>query len=72
MIFVIGIIVALFSTVAFKNHSYFFPLQNTHRDKFPYERHPESKAYIPFGEGDYYYTAAVWGGYMEEMYKLVR
>ncbi|KAG7235999.1 hypothetical protein INR49_001397 [Caranx melampygus] len=46
--------------------------KNTHRDKFPYERHPESKAYIPFGEGDYYYTAAVWGGYLEEMYKLVR
>ncbi|KAG7239562.1 hypothetical protein INR49_028713 [Caranx melampygus] len=32
----------------------------------------ESKAYIPAGEGDYYYTAAVWGGYLEEMYKLVK
>uniref|UniRef100_A0A3B4VJ00 Globoside alpha-1,3-N-acetylgalactosaminyltransferase 1-like n=1 Tax=Seriola dumerili TaxID=41447 RepID=A0A3B4VJ00_SERDU len=43
--------------------------KNTNRDKFPYERRPESKAYIPAGEGDYYYTAAVWGGYLEEMYK---
>lgn len=46
--------------------------QNTKRDDFPYERRPESKAYIPPGEGDYYYTAAVWGGYLEDMYKLVK
>ncbi|XP_054625610.1 globoside alpha-1,3-N-acetylgalactosaminyltransferase 1-like [Dunckerocampus dactyliophorus] len=46
--------------------------KNTHRDKFPYERRPQSKAYIPAGEGDYYYTAAVWGGYLEDMYKLVK
>uniref|UniRef100_A0A665SUH3 Globoside alpha-1,3-N-acetylgalactosaminyltransferase 1 (FORS blood group) n=1 Tax=Echeneis naucrates TaxID=173247 RepID=A0A665SUH3_ECHNA len=44
----------------------------SYRDRFPYERRPESKAYIPAGEGDYYYTAAVWGGYMEDMYRLVR
>uniref|UniRef100_A0A8C6UW54 Globoside alpha-1,3-N-acetylgalactosaminyltransferase 1, like 4 n=1 Tax=Neogobius melanostomus TaxID=47308 RepID=A0A8C6UW54_9GOBI len=42
----------------------------TNRDSFPYERDPKSQAYIPHGEGDYYYTAAVWGGYMEDMYKL--
>uniref|UniRef100_A0A8C6NKZ9 Globoside alpha-1,3-N-acetylgalactosaminyltransferase 1 n=1 Tax=Nothobranchius furzeri TaxID=105023 RepID=A0A8C6NKZ9_NOTFU len=46
--------------------------KNTARDSFPYERRPLSKAYIPAGEGDYYYTAAVWGGYLEEMYKLVK
>lgn len=46
--------------------------KNTHRDSFPYERRPQSKAYIPAGEGDYYYTAAVWGGYLEDMYNLVR
>ncbi|XP_061545161.1 globoside alpha-1,3-N-acetylgalactosaminyltransferase 1-like isoform X1 [Phycodurus eques] len=46
--------------------------KNTHRDKFPYERRPQSTAYIPAGEGDYYYTAAVWGGYLEDMYKLVK
>ncbi|XP_040892500.1 globoside alpha-1,3-N-acetylgalactosaminyltransferase 1-like [Toxotes jaculatrix] len=42
------------------------------RDKFPYERRPQSKAYIPAGQGDFYYTAAVWGGYLEEMYQLVK
>uniref|UniRef100_A0A3Q1HG77 Globoside alpha-1,3-N-acetylgalactosaminyltransferase 1-like n=1 Tax=Acanthochromis polyacanthus TaxID=80966 RepID=A0A3Q1HG77_9TELE len=46
--------------------------KNTERDKFPYERRPQSKAYIPPGEGDYYYTAAVWGGYLEDMYRLVK
>lgn len=44
----------------------------TNRDSFPYERHPKSQAYIPYGEGDYYYTAAVWGGYLDDMYKLVK
>lgn len=42
------------------------------RDSFTYERHPKSQAYIPYGEGDYYYTAAVWGGYLDDMYKLVK
>ncbi|KAM8876777.1 globoside alpha-1,3-N-acetylgalactosaminyltransferase 1-like [Synchiropus picturatus] len=46
--------------------------KNTKRDSFPYERHPQSKAYIPQGEGDFYYTAAVSGGYLEEMYKMVK
>ncbi|XP_027870292.1 globoside alpha-1,3-N-acetylgalactosaminyltransferase 1-like [Xiphophorus couchianus] len=46
--------------------------KTTPRDGFPYERRPQSKAYIPAGEGDYYYTAAVWAGYLEEMYKLVK
>ncbi|XP_026233695.1 globoside alpha-1,3-N-acetylgalactosaminyltransferase 1-like isoform X1 [Anabas testudineus] len=44
----------------------------TTREKFPYERRAKSRAYIPLDEGDYYYTAAVWGGYLEDMYKLVR
>ncbi|XP_061666164.1 globoside alpha-1,3-N-acetylgalactosaminyltransferase 1-like [Syngnathoides biaculeatus] len=46
--------------------------KNTHRDSFLYERRPESTAHIPAGKGDYYYTAAVWGGYVEDMYKLVK
>ncbi|XP_029000504.1 globoside alpha-1,3-N-acetylgalactosaminyltransferase 1-like [Betta splendens] len=44
----------------------------TTRNHFPYERRRESTAYIPYEEGDYYYTAAVWGGYLEDMYKLVK
>lgn len=46
--------------------------KQTNRDRFPYERRSKSQAYIPYGEGDYYYTAAVWGGYMADMYKLVK
>ncbi|XP_018430609.1 PREDICTED: histo-blood group ABO system transferase-like [Nanorana parkeri] len=37
---------------------------------FSYERHPISAAYIPFGEGDFYYMAALYGGKVEEIYKL--
>uniref|UniRef100_A0A3B5A757 Histo-blood group ABO system transferase 2-like n=1 Tax=Stegastes partitus TaxID=144197 RepID=A0A3B5A757_9TELE len=43
--------------------------QSTRREDFPYERRPKSKAYIPSHEGDYYYTAAMAGGYLEDMYK---
>ncbi|XP_068614151.1 globoside alpha-1,3-N-acetylgalactosaminyltransferase 1-like [Brachionichthys hirsutus] len=46
--------------------------KSTKREDFPYERRPMSKAYIPLDEGDYYYTAAVWGGYLEDMYTLVK
>ncbi|KAL7405893.1 hypothetical protein ABVT39_009448 [Epinephelus coioides] len=46
--------------------------KDTKRDQFPYERRPTSKAFIPYDEGDYYYTAAMLGGYLEDMYKLVK
>ncbi|KAM8894306.1 globoside alpha-1,3-N-acetylgalactosaminyltransferase 1-like isoform 3-T3 [Spinachia spinachia] len=46
--------------------------KNTKREHFPYERRPKSTAFIPADEGDYYYTAAVWGGYLEDMYRLVK
>ncbi|XP_075943606.1 globoside alpha-1,3-N-acetylgalactosaminyltransferase 1-like [Anarhichas minor] len=45
---------------------------NNKRADFPYERRPQSKAFIPADEGDYYYTAAIWCGYLEDMYKLVK
>ncbi|XP_059957425.1 inactive N-acetyllactosaminide alpha-1,3-galactosyltransferase isoform X3 [Mesoplodon densirostris] len=31
-------------------------------DEFTYERRKESAAYIPFGQGDFYYHAAIFGG----------
>ncbi|XP_077309307.1 histo-blood group ABO system transferase 2-like isoform X2 [Lithobates pipiens] len=37
---------------------------------FTYERRPISAAYIPYGEGDFYYMAALYGGRVEEIYKL--
>uniref|UniRef100_A0AAY5EEK9 Globoside alpha-1,3-N-acetylgalactosaminyltransferase 1, like 2 n=1 Tax=Electrophorus electricus TaxID=8005 RepID=A0AAY5EEK9_ELEEL len=41
-------------------------------DEFPYERRPESQAYIPQGMGDYYYGGAVFGGRVEEVHRLVK
>ncbi|KAM4021816.1 histo-blood group ABO system transferase 2-like [Anomaloglossus baeobatrachus] len=37
---------------------------------FTYERRPISAAYIPEGQGDFYYMAALYGGKVEEIYKL--
>ncbi|XP_073499453.1 histo-blood group ABO system transferase 2-like isoform X1 [Phyllobates terribilis] len=37
---------------------------------FTYERRPISAACIPEGEGDFYYMAALYGGKVEEIYKL--
>ncbi|XP_051530734.1 histo-blood group ABO system transferase 2-like [Myxocyprinus asiaticus] len=42
------------------------------RDKFTYERRPESQAFIPAGEGDYYYTAAAFGGFLNEVHELTK
>ncbi|XP_067089667.1 globoside alpha-1,3-N-acetylgalactosaminyltransferase 1-like isoform X3 [Osmerus mordax] len=39
----------------------------TERESLPYERRPESRAYIPFGEGDFYYGGAVFGGLLEDV-----
>ncbi|XP_075143681.1 histo-blood group ABO system transferase 2-like [Leptodactylus fuscus] len=37
---------------------------------FTYERRPISAAYVPHGEGDFYYMAALYGGKVDEIYKL--
>ncbi|XP_072276874.1 histo-blood group ABO system transferase 2-like [Pyxicephalus adspersus] len=37
---------------------------------FSYERRKISAAYIPYGEGDFYYMAALYGGKVEEIHKL--
>ncbi|TRY96793.1 hypothetical protein DNTS_008865 [Danionella cerebrum] len=50
-------------------HPWFFDYP---RDSFSYERRPESQAFIPAGEGDYYYTAAAFGGVLEEVYRLTK
>ncbi|KAM9441090.1 globoside alpha-1,3-N-acetylgalactosaminyltransferase 1-like [Clarias gariepinus] len=42
------------------------------REQFTYERHPESKGYIPLEEGDYYYGADAFGGRPKNVLKLVR
>ncbi|XP_076843680.1 globoside alpha-1,3-N-acetylgalactosaminyltransferase 1-like isoform X1 [Brachyhypopomus gauderio] len=45
---------------------------STARDEFPYERRPESQAYIPQGMGDYYYGGAVIGGLVKEVHKVAK
>ena len=32
------------------------------KEQFPYERNPDSLAYIPYGEGEYYYQGCFFGG----------
>uniref|UniRef100_H0XZ48 ABO, alpha 1-3-N-acetylgalactosaminyltransferase and alpha 1-3-galactosyltransferase n=1 Tax=Otolemur garnettii TaxID=30611 RepID=H0XZ48_OTOGA len=42
------------------------------RDNFAYERRPQSQAYIPEDEGDFYYTGALFGGSVLEVYRLTK
>nr|XP_021331770.1 globoside alpha-1,3-N-acetylgalactosaminyltransferase 1, like 3 isoform X1 [Danio rerio] len=44
----------------------------TPREQFPYERRPESQAFIPYSEGDYYYGGAVLGGSVKCVYQLAK
>ncbi|KAE8298820.1 Globoside alpha-1,3-N-acetylgalactosaminyltransferase 1 [Larimichthys crocea] len=42
------------------------------RKKFPYERRPESRAYIATGEGDFYYCGGAFGGLLQEVHQLAK
>ncbi|KAK7169741.1 hypothetical protein R3I94_000090 [Phoxinus phoxinus] len=42
------------------------------REQFTYERRPESQAFIPSAEGDYYYGGAVIGGLVKDIYQLAK
>ncbi|XP_046894836.1 histo-blood group ABO system transferase 2-like isoform X2 [Hypomesus transpacificus] len=46
-------------------------LHKSTRDNFSYERRVISKAYIPYGQGDYYYAGGFFGGHVEDVYQLV-
>ncbi|KAB5522759.1 hypothetical protein PHYPO_G00163110 [Pangasianodon hypophthalmus] len=50
-------------------HAWYF---RTSRKGFPYERRPESQAFIPIEEGDYYYGGAVIGGRLDKVLKLAK
>ncbi|XP_076138497.1 globoside alpha-1,3-N-acetylgalactosaminyltransferase 1-like [Alosa pseudoharengus] len=40
------------------------------RNQFPYERRIASQAYVPPGEGDFYYGGALYGGHVDVVYRL--
>ncbi|XP_053552166.1 histo-blood group ABO system transferase-like isoform X2 [Bombina bombina] len=40
------------------------------REQFTHERRPQSEAFIPVDEGDFYYAGGCFGGTVEEVYKL--
>nr|XP_028690481.1 histo-blood group ABO system transferase isoform X2 [Macaca mulatta] len=42
------------------------------REAFTYERRPQSQAYIPKDEGDFYYMGAFFGGSVQEVQRLTR
>ncbi|KAM4876493.1 histo-blood group ABO system transferase 2-like [Thomomys bottae] len=42
------------------------------RASFTYERRPQSQAYIPLDQGDFYYMGAFFGGSVEEVHRLTR
>lgn len=41
--------------------------KNIKVDLYPYDRNPQCNAYIPFGEGKYYYQGGFYGGRTEEI-----
>ncbi|NXW07945.1 GBGT1 acetylgalactosaminyltransferase, partial [Fregetta grallaria] len=45
---------------------------NVPRSQFPYERRSSSAAYIPDGEGDFYYGGAVFGGLVKKVYEFTK
>ncbi|XP_077097261.1 globoside alpha-1,3-N-acetylgalactosaminyltransferase 1-like isoform X1 [Siphateles boraxobius] len=44
----------------------------TPREQYPYERRPESQAFIPSAEGDYYYGGAVIGGLVKDVHEIAK
>ncbi|XP_076023638.1 globoside alpha-1,3-N-acetylgalactosaminyltransferase 1-like isoform X2 [Genypterus blacodes] len=44
----------------------------TPRTGLPYERRPQSRAYVAHGEGDFYYCGGAFGGILQEVYLLAK
>ncbi|XP_051249615.1 globoside alpha-1,3-N-acetylgalactosaminyltransferase 1 isoform X2 [Dicentrarchus labrax] len=42
------------------------------RSRFPYERRPESRAYVGPGQGDFYYCGGAFGGLLQEVHQLAK
>ncbi|XP_040818747.1 N-acetyllactosaminide alpha-1,3-galactosyltransferase-like 1 [Ochotona curzoniae] len=50
-------------------HSWWY-FQNTKH--FPYERRKNAASFIPYGEGDFYYHSAIWGGTPHEVLNFTK
>ncbi|KAF7642743.1 hypothetical protein LDENG_00251750 [Lucifuga dentata] len=44
----------------------------TSRSGFPYERQPQSKAFMAYDEGDFYYCGGAFGGRLQEVHLLTK
>jgi hypothetical protein len=40
------------------------------KEQFPYERNPDSLAYVPYGEGEHYYQGCFFGGKKKEFMEM--
>lgn len=61
----VEILASLFGTL----HPAFY---GSSREAFTYERRPQSQAYIPKDEGDFYYLGGFFGGSVQEVQRLTR
>ncbi|XP_012876755.1 PREDICTED: uncharacterized protein LOC105989338 [Dipodomys ordii] len=61
------------SVFAIKNFGTLHPgFYTSKRDAFTYERRPQSQAYIPHDQGDFYYMGAFFGGSVAEVHRLTK
>ncbi|KAM9326695.1 histo-blood group ABO system transferase-like [Gastrophryne carolinensis] len=67
MVFLDEVGVEILSNIFATLHPGFF---GSTRVQFPYERRPESAAYIPSELGDFYYAGGSFGGVLEEVIRL--
>ncbi|XP_073493941.1 histo-blood group ABO system transferase-like [Phyllobates terribilis] len=67
MVFLDDVGVEILSNVFGALHPGFF---EKNRKEFTYERRPQSSAYIPYENGDFYYAGGYFGGVIEEVIKL--
>jgi hypothetical protein len=56
--------------VALSNNDICYP--NKKIDEYPYERNPQSSAFIPYGKGTYYFRGGFNGGRTEEYLNLIK
>lgn len=69
-LFVISPYISVYSSCSFL--PVFAGYYTDDRSRFPYERRPQSRAYMAPGEGDFYYCGGAFGGLMQEVHLLAK